>query len=63
MTDAQANDVINDVKKANDKSLGTMLVKSMPDAFRKFNPAKMWHNPVMFIVWVGAAFLTVLGIF
>lgn len=65
MTDAQAQatDVIKDVKKANDKSMGKMLVKSLPDAFKKFNPAKMWHNPVMFIVWVGAAFLTLLGIF
>ena len=65
MTDAQAQatDVINDVKKSNDKSLGSMLLKSLPDALRKFNPATMWHNPVMFIVWVGAAFLTVLGIF
>ncbi|WP_375137676.1 potassium-transporting ATPase subunit KdpB [Bifidobacterium sp. UTBIF-78] len=39
-----------------------MLGKSLPDAFRKFDPRNMWHNPVMFIVWVGAAFLTLLGI-
>lgn len=65
MTDAQAQatDVIKDVKKSKDKSMGKMLIKSLPDAFKKFNPAVMWHNPVMFIVWVGAAFLTLLGIF
>ncbi|KAB8289207.1 potassium transporter KtrB [Bifidobacterium ramosum] len=69
MTSATANDVAdnatsiaNDVKKSNEQSLGAMLGKSLPDAFRKFDPRNMWHNPVMFIVWVGAAFLTLLGI-
>lgn len=69
MTSATANDVANnassianDVKNSNNKSLGAMLGKSLPDAFRKFDPRNMWHNPVMFIVWVGAAFLTLLGI-
>ncbi|MBT1163323.1 potassium-transporting ATPase subunit B [Bifidobacterium sp. DSM 109958] len=69
MTSATANDVnngatsiANDVKKSNEQSLGAMLGKSLPDAFRKFDPRNMWHNPVMFIVWVGAAFLTLLGV-
>ena len=69
MTSATVNDVsvdanalANDVKQSNNKSLGAMLGKSLPDAFRKFDPRNMWHNPVMFIVWVGAAFLTLLGI-
>ena len=69
MTSATVNDVSVDanaladnVKKTNNKSLGAMLGKSLPDAFRKFDPRNMWHNPVMFIVWVGAAFLTQLGI-
>ncbi|PWG60033.1 potassium-transporting ATPase subunit KdpB [Bifidobacterium catulorum] len=58
-----ANDLAADVKKSNNKSLGEMLIKSLPDALKKFDPRNMWHNPVMFIVWVGAAFLTLLGIF
>ncbi|GIH03649.1 potassium-transporting ATPase ATP-binding subunit [Rhizocola hellebori] len=39
-----------------------MLWKSLPDALRKLNPASLWRNPVMFIVWVGAVFSTVLAI-
>jgi K+-transporting ATPase ATPase B chain len=69
MTTVIANDVTNtahdiaaDVKKSNNQSLGVMLGKSLPDALKKFDPRNMWHNPVMFIVWVGAAFLTLLGI-
>ena len=65
MSTATVNDaaaIASDVKKSNDKSIGEMLIKSLPDACRKFDPRNMWHNPVMFIVWVGAAFLTLLGI-
>lgn len=64
MSTVTANDVVRDAKKnsGSEKSLGAMLLKSLPDALKKFNPAKMWHNPVMFVVWVGAAFLTVLGV-
>ncbi|WP_407939718.1 potassium-transporting ATPase subunit KdpB [Microlunatus soli] len=29
---------------------------------RKLDPRQMWRNPVMFIVWVGAALITVLAI-
>jgi K+-transporting ATPase ATPase B chain len=39
-----------------------MLWKSLPDAVRKLNPATLWRNPVMFIVWAGAVFCTVLAI-
>ncbi|NMM93357.1 potassium transporter KtrB [Bifidobacterium sp. DSM 109957] len=63
MSEATANDVMKDVKKSNNQSLGAMLLKSLPDACKKFDPRTMWHNPVMFIVWVGAAFLTLVGIF
>lgn len=35
---------------------------SLPDALRKLNPGTLWRNPVMFIVWVGAVFSTVLAI-
>ena len=39
-----------------------MLWKAMPDALRKLNPRTLWHNPVMFIVEIGAAWSTVLAI-
>ncbi|MEU5904065.1 potassium-transporting ATPase subunit KdpB [Micromonospora sp. NPDC047467] len=38
------------------------MVRSLPDAVRKLNPATMWRNPVMLIVEVGAAFTTVLAV-
>ncbi|MEV1111305.1 potassium-transporting ATPase subunit KdpB [Micromonospora sp. NPDC049751] len=38
------------------------LVRSLPDAVRKLNPASLWRNPVMLIVEVGAAFTTVLAV-
>ena len=38
------------------------LLAAVPGAFSKLNPKQMWHNPVMFIVEVGAAFTTVLAI-
>ena len=38
------------------------LWTSLPDALRKLNPRHLWHNPVMFIVEVGAALTTVLAI-
>jgi K+-transporting ATPase ATPase B chain len=37
------------------------LLRSTPDALRKLNPATLWHNPVMLIVEIGAAFATVLA--
>ena len=62
MSSATANDVINDVRTSNNASLPAMLGKSLPAAFRKFSPAKMRHNPVMFVVFVGAIVTTVLAI-
>ncbi|MGI5288982.1 potassium-transporting ATPase subunit KdpB [Nonomuraea polychroma] len=38
------------------------MIKSLPDALHKLNPATMWRNPVMFIVEIGAVFTTVLAI-
>jgi K+-transporting ATPase ATPase B chain len=38
------------------------LIKSLPDALRKLNPATLWRNPVMFIVEIGAVFTTVLAL-
>jgi potassium-transporting ATPase ATP-binding subunit len=39
-----------------------MLWKSMPDALRKLDPRTLWHNPVMFIVEIGAVWSTILAI-
>jgi K+-transporting ATPase ATPase B chain len=38
------------------------LWRSLPDAARKLDPRTLWHNPVMLIVEIGAAFTTVLAI-
>jgi K+-transporting ATPase ATPase B chain len=38
------------------------LLRSLPGALRKLDPRIMWHNPVMFIVEVGAVFTTALSI-
>jgi len=38
------------------------LAQAMPGALRKLNPATLLRNPVMLLVWVGAAFTTVLAI-
>ncbi|WP_315638164.1 MULTISPECIES: potassium-transporting ATPase subunit KdpB [Microbacterium] len=41
---------------------GAQLVQALPGAVRKLNPATLVRNPVMLLVWVGAAFTTVLAI-
>ncbi|MCU1529156.1 MAG: kdpB [Frondihabitans sp.] len=41
---------------------GPQLLEALPGAFKKLNPRDMWHNPVMFIVEIGAAYTTVLAI-
>lgn len=38
------------------------LIKAIPEALRKFDPRIERHNPVMFVVWVGALFVTILSI-
>lgn len=38
------------------------LAQALPGAFRKLHPAALWRNPVMFLVWVGAAMTTVIAI-
>ncbi|MDQ1606649.1 MAG: potassium-transporting ATPase ATP-binding subunit [Microbacteriaceae bacterium] len=38
------------------------LIASIPAALRKLDPRFMWHNPVMFVVEIGAALTTVLAI-
>ncbi len=41
---------------------GAQLLEALPGAFKKLNPRDMWHNPVMFIVEIGAAYTTILAI-
>jgi K+-transporting ATPase ATPase B chain len=38
------------------------LRDALPGAFRKLDPRLMWHNPVMFVVEVGAVLTTVLAV-
>ncbi|MEJ6489142.1 potassium-transporting ATPase subunit KdpB [Leucobacter sp. USCH14] len=39
-----------------------MLRAALPGALRKLDPRRQWRNPVMFIVWGGAALTTVLAV-
>jgi K+-transporting ATPase ATPase B chain len=39
-----------------------LLWAALPGALRKLNPAALWRNPVMFLVWIGAALTTVIAI-
>ncbi|MGY2061126.1 potassium-transporting ATPase subunit B, partial [Nocardia gipuzkoensis] len=39
-----------------------MLVKSLPDAFKKLDPRTLWRNPVMLIVELGAVWSTILAV-
>ncbi|WP_306362493.1 potassium-transporting ATPase subunit KdpB [Nocardia sp. CC227C] len=39
-----------------------LLLKSLPDAFRKLDPRTLWRNPVMLIVEIGAVWATVLAL-
>ncbi|MFS0792520.1 potassium-transporting ATPase subunit KdpB [Microbacterium sp. 1P10AE] len=38
------------------------VVAALPGAAKKLNPASQWRNPVMFLVWVGAALTTLIAI-
>ncbi|GHH32623.1 potassium-transporting ATPase subunit KdpB [Lentzea cavernae] len=38
------------------------LLKSLPDALRKFDPRHQLRNPVMFVVWVGSLLVTFFAI-
>src|SRR5450759_428562 len=35
-----------------------LIRRAMVDAFKKLNPMKLWHNPVMFVVEIGSAVVT-----
>lgn len=41
---------------------GSQLRQALPGALRKLDPRAQWRNPVMFLVWVGAALTTVIAI-
>ncbi|MGP9695827.1 potassium-transporting ATPase subunit KdpB [Brachybacterium sp. AOP25-B2-12] len=43
-------------------STWTTLCTAVPGALRKLDPRQQWRNPVMFIVWVGAALTTLIAI-
>ncbi|MDI9892574.1 potassium-transporting ATPase subunit KdpB [Microbacterium sp. IEGM 1404] len=38
------------------------IVAALPGAAKKLNPASQWRNPVMFLVWVGAALTTLIAL-
>ncbi|MBD8477216.1 potassium-transporting ATPase subunit KdpB [Microbacterium sp. CFBP 8794] len=38
------------------------VVAALPGAAKKLNPAAQWRNPVMFLVWVGAALTTLIAL-
>ncbi|MDF2045320.1 potassium-transporting ATPase subunit KdpB [Microbacterium sp. Kw_RZR3] len=38
------------------------IVAALPGAAKKLNPAAQWRNPVMFLVWVGAALTTLIAL-
>ncbi|MFF0910788.1 potassium-transporting ATPase subunit KdpB [Microbacterium enclense] len=38
------------------------IVAALPGAAKKLNPAAQWRNPVMFLVWIGAALTMVIAI-
>ena len=38
------------------------IAAAVPGALRKLDPREVWHNPVMFIVWVGAVLTTALAV-
>ncbi|WP_226569183.1 potassium-transporting ATPase subunit KdpB [Mangrovibacter yixingensis] len=40
----------------------TLGRRAVIDAVLKLNPARLWYNPVMFVVWVGSVLTTVLGL-
>ncbi|MFC6087780.1 potassium-transporting ATPase subunit KdpB [Saccharothrix lopnurensis] len=40
----------------------TALMSALPDAVRKLHPRRQARNPVMFVVWVGSALVTVFAV-
>ncbi|WP_431803495.1 potassium-transporting ATPase subunit KdpB [Microbacterium sp. bgisy203] len=49
--------------RASSRAFGpAQLAKALPGALRKLNPAALWRDPVMFLVWVGAALTTLIAV-
>lgn len=44
------------------RSLSTLAIASLPDAFRKLNPRHLVRQPVVFVVWIGAVLTTILTV-
>ncbi|OYO02656.1 K(+)-transporting ATPase subunit B [Enemella evansiae] len=42
--------------------LGQQILAAFPTALRRLTPAHQWRSPVMFVVWVGSLWSTVLAI-
>ncbi|KEA51932.1 MULTISPECIES: potassium-transporting ATPase subunit KdpB [Mangrovibacter] len=40
----------------------TLGRQAIIDSILKLNPARLWYNPVMFVVWVGSVLTTLLGL-
>lgn len=40
----------------------TLVRQALMDAVKKLSPRVQWHNPVMFIVWIGSVLTTALAI-
>lgn len=40
----------------------TLGRQAIIDAIFKLNPARLWYNPVMFVVWAGSVLTTLLGL-
>ncbi|WP_106507291.1 potassium-transporting ATPase subunit KdpB [Brachybacterium timonense] len=44
------------------RSLSTLAIASLPDAFRKLDPRHLVRQPVVFVVWIGAVLTTILTV-
>ena len=62
-TPSSAPESVGEPAAAKPRAFGwTQLTTALPGALRKLNPAALVRNPVMLLVWVGAAFTTVLAV-
>lgn len=62
-TPSEQQDAAASASTAPPRSFGwAQLTQALPGALRKLNPASLVRNPVMLLVWVGAAFTTLLAI-
>jgi len=57
-----STETVSRPRAASAESLGRALVAAVPGAMRKLDPRAQWRNPVMFLVWVGAALTTAIAV-